>query len=194
MHIMIKNFIFIQILTFAGALPAVEVEGVNITEKISQPATKQILILNGTGIRTKFIFNIYVGALYLPNKSSDAKQIINSPEAKRISMHFLYDKVESKKMTEGWSDGFAEVLDEDEAALKALQPKIKQFNSYFPDIVKGDVVIIDFIPNTGASITINNNLKGTIAGDDFQKALLAIWFGDSPPNEELKDGMLGIVD
>ena len=192
MHIMIKNFIFILILTFTGPLFAVEVHGVEISEKISQPETKQILILNGTGIRTKFIFDIYIGALYLPSKSSDPQQIINSPEAKRISMHFLYDHIKKEKMTDGWSDAFAEVADE--TTLATLLDRIKQFNSYFPDIVEGDVVNIDFIPNTGASVTINNILQGTVAGDDFQKALLAIWFGDSPPNESLKDGMLGIVD
>ena len=192
MHTMTKNLAFILILVFSTPLLAVEVKGIHVKEKISQPSTKQTLILNGTGIRTKFIFDIYVGALYLPQKSSDAQQIINSPEAKRISMHFLYDKIEKQKMTDGWSDAFADNISETE--LANLKEQIKQFNSYFPDIVKGDVVVIDFIPNSGASITINTHLKGTIAGDDFQKALLAIWFGDSPPNEDLKEGMLGIVD
>ncbi len=192
MDIMIKNLAFIIILLTTTPLRAVEVNGINIDDKITQPATNQTLILNGTGLRTKFIFDIYIGALYLPTKTSDAKHVINGPEAKRISMNFLYDKVESKKMTDGWSDGFSEAVDD--ASFKALQPQIKQFNSYFPDIVKGDVVVIDFIPETGTSVTINNVEKGIVAGDDFQKALLAIWFGDSPPNEELKDGMLGITE
>lgn len=192
MHIMIKNPTFIILLLFSTPIFAIEVEGVSVDEKITQAATKQTLILNGTGVRTKFIFDIYVGALYLPKKSSDAQQIINSPEAKRISLHFLYDKVESKKMTDGWSDAFEEAVDE--SRLAALKDRINQFNSYFPDIIKGDVVILDFIPKSGVSVTINKVLKGTVAGDDFQKALLAIYLGESPPNEGLKEGMLGIVD
>ncbi len=192
MQNMIKNFTFMLVLAFAGPLLAVEVKGVNVTESISQPATKQTLILNGTGVRTKFIFDIYVGALYLPTKSSDPQHIINSPMPKRISMHFLYDEIEKKKMTDGWIDGFSDNIDD--ARLKTLQPQITQFNSYFPDIVKGDIVVIDFIPQTGTTVTINNELQGTITGDDFQKALLSIWFGDSPPNEDLKEGMLGTVD
>ncbi len=34
-------------------------------------------------------------------------------------------------------------------------------------------------------------VKGTIEGDDFAKALLAIWLGGDPPNPEIKAGMLG---
>jgi len=192
MHIMIKIPTFIIFLLFSAPIFAIEVEGVSVDEKITQAATKQTLILNGTGVRTKFIFDIYVGALYLPKKSSNAQQIINDSQAKRISLHFLYDKVESKKMTDGWSDAFAESVDE--ASLVALKDRINQFNSYFPDIIKGDVVVLDFIPNSGVSVTINKALKGTVAGDDFQKALLAVYLGDSPPNEGLKEGMLGIVD
>mgnify|MGYP000500045574 CR=1 FL=1 len=90
------------------------------------------------------------------------------------------------------SDAFADAVDESQ--LAALLDQIKQFNSYFPDIVEGDVVILDFVPNTGVSVTINKVLMGTVAGDNFQKALLAVYLGDSPPNDDLKDGMLGIVD
>jgi hypothetical protein len=34
-------------------------------------------------------------------------------------------------------------------------------------------------------------VKGTLAGDDFSRALLSIWLGASPPNPELKSGLLG---
>jgi len=190
MHTMIKSLAFSAILLFSSAINAIEVNGVSVDETITQSATKQTLILNGTGVRTKFIFDIYVGALYLTKKTSDAQKIINGPEAKRISLSFLYDKVESKKMTDGWSDAFADAVDE--PRLAKLLDRIKQFNSYFPDIVKGDVVILDFIPNSGVTVSINNTEKGTVPGADFQSALLVVYFGDSPPNEDLKDGMLGI--
>jgi len=180
------------LMTLSASLCAVEVKGIQIQDHVAQAGAKQSLVLNGTGIRTKFIFDIYVGALYLPKKSANAKQIINSSDAKRISMHFIYDKVEKKKMTDAWTEGFEDATDD--AAFKAMQPRINQFNGFFPDMVKGDTIIIDFIPNKGTQVTINKALKGTVAGDDFQKALLSMWLGDSPPNEELKDGMLGIVE
>jgi len=167
------------------------IKGINIAEQITQPQTGQTLKLNGAGIRSKFIFDIYVGALYLPAKSTDAKQIINSPVPKRVSMYFVYSKIEKKKMTEAWNEAFSDALDK--AAFKALKARIDQFNSYFPDIVKGDKVVIDFIPGQGVAISINGERKGVIAGNDFSQALLRIWLGDSPVDETLKDGMLGLA-
>ena len=38
---------------------------------------------------------------------------------------------------------------------------------------------------------VNGAVKGTIKGDDFAKAFLAIWLGGDPPNPEIKAGMLG---
>lgn len=193
MHTIIKSLIIFLCLGISGSLFAIEVKGVNIPDSatvIGPPDQK--LVLNGTGIRTKFVFNIYIGALYLPQKTKDAKKVINDPVFKRISMYFLYDEISKKKMTDGWTDGFKDNLDDD--TFKKLQPQIKQFNSFFPDIVKGNTVVIDFIPGKGSVVTINDRLQGTVAGEDFQKALLSIWFGKDPPNEALKKGMLNISD
>ena len=42
-----------------------------------------------------------------------------------------------------------------------------------------------------AQVDVNGAVKGTIKGDDFAKAFLAIWLGGDPPNPEIKAGMLG---
>ena len=72
---------------------AADVKGVKIADSITQPESGQTLVLNGTGMRTKFVFDIYVGALYLSEKSSDAKAILDSATPKRVAMHFLRDKI-----------------------------------------------------------------------------------------------------
>jgi chalcone isomerase-like protein len=38
---------------------------------------------------------------------------------------------------------------------------------------------------------VNGADKGSIEGQDFSRAFLAIWLGDAPPNPELKAGLLG---
>lgn len=171
---------------------AVEVKGIKIPDHVTLPGSKQSLILNGTGMRTKFIFDIYVGALYLTSKSSDPKHIINSSTPKRIAMYFVYSKIEKEKMVEGWNEAFSDTLDK--KSFDLLKTRIEKFNNLFPDIVKGDVVDIDFISNHGVDVSINNKRKGVISGAEFQRALLSIWLGDSPPNEDLKKGMLGIAE
>jgi hypothetical protein len=40
-------------------------------------------------------------------------------------------------------------------------------------------------------VTIAGQVKGTIPGAEFMRALWGIWLGAKPPSEALKDGMLG---
>jgi len=190
-HMRSKLFILILFAFMSHAAGAKEIKGINIAEQVTQPETGQALILNGAGIRSKFIFDIYIGALYLPAKSSDAKQIMNSPAPKRVSMYFVYSKIGKEKMAEAWNEAFSDALDK--AAFQALKARIDQFNRYFPDIVKGDKVVIDFVPGQGVAVSINGARKGVIAGNDFSQALLRIWLGHSPVDETLKDGMLGLA-
>jgi len=175
---------------------ALQIEDIEIPEQITQATSQQALALNGAGIRTKFIFNIYVGALYLSKSSKDAKQILTNAGSKRISMHFLYDKIEKEKMTNGWTDAFDDNLSG--AQFTALKPSIDTFNSAFAsDTVKGDVVIIDFIGGIDSketTVTINNIEKARISGTDFQRAVLSIWLGESPADEDLKQAMLGVSE
>ena len=43
----------------------------------------------------------------------------------------------------------------------------------------------------GLQVDVNGTVKGTIKGDDFANAFLSIWLGASPPNPDIKTGMLG---
>ena len=147
------------------------------------------LVLNGAGIRAKFIFDIYIGALYLEKQQTSNSAIYQLPGQKRIHMHFLYDEISKEKLTASWSEGFENNHSKEQ--LKTLQPRIDQFNALFSSVKKGDVIDLNFIPSTGTTVVINNSPKGTITGDDFFVALLKIWLGESPADSNLKQAMLG---
>jgi hypothetical protein len=159
---------------------------------VKVPGSDVELLLNGMGYRTKFVFKIYVAALYTETSvtTRDSVQSLKGP--KRIVMHMVYDEVEREKIIDGWNDGFVENNSDEQ--LKSLQARIDVFNSYFSDLKKGDVLLYDFIPGTGTRVTINGEEKGVIEGADFYAALLDIWLGDEPADDDLKDAMLGMAN
>ena len=55
---------------FAAGAQAAEVGGVKLDDKVSVGG--QELVLNGAGIRTRAIFKVYVGSLYVPAKAHHA--------------------------------------------------------------------------------------------------------------------------
>lgn len=171
------------------SLHAQTVANVDVPDTISLSEQSKKLSLNGAGIRSKFVFDIYVGALYLESKHNNANDIYNANGQKRISMHFLYDEVSKEKLVSGWNDGFNNNHTNDE--LVKLKSRITQFNELFITVKKGDVININFIPGTGTSVVINDKKMGLVKSDDFFVALLKIWLGDEPADSDLKEGMLG---
>ncbi len=191
-----KSKLLLILLTLSAfyslSLQAKEIAGINIPDStsISDQSTK--LILNGAGIRTKFIFDIYIGSLYLEKKAHTAKEIYQLAGEKQISMHFLYKEVSKEKLTNGWTEGFENNLSEEQ--FKKIQPRLKQFNALFTTMKKGDVINMNLIPTTGTQVVINSKIMGVIEGDDFFTSLLKIWLGKEPADSDLKNAMLGSID
>lgn len=187
MNTHLKVIVSLFAILISPVLNAREISGVNLPDQINLAG--QALHLNGAGIRTKFVFDIYIGALYLPQKTKDIQQALTMPGPKRVLMHFLYDEVEKEKLTDGWNTGFENNLsDKDFAALKS---RLQDFNNLFVTAGNGDQIILDYLPDAGTRVIINKQLKGAVPGEDFNRALLKVWLGEEPADEDLKAAMLG---
>lgn len=185
-------FVLLTAVLFSAVTEARQLGDVTLPDKVTLDGSDVELQLNGAGYRTKFVFKVYIGALYTESRvaSRDEAQALKGP--KRILMHMVHDEVDRKKITDGWNDGFEENNTDEQ--LEKLQARIDTFNSFFPDLKKGDVLLYDFIPATGTRVTINGEEKGIIDGADFYAALLDIWLGDEPADDDLKEAMLGEED
>jgi len=147
----------------------------------------QPLVLNGMGLRTKFFFKIYVGALYLPQKATITEAVMAESGPDRILMHMIYD-VSKEQFADAWNDGFHA---NNPGMTGGLQSDLAQFLAYFGSSKKGDVITMDYIPGKGTQISWNGAFRGNIPGEDFHKALLNVFLGPKPPTKALKKGLLG---
>jgi len=166
---------------------ALEIAGVSVPQTVTVENNQ--LVLNGAGIRKKFFFKIYVGALYLTARQSKVEAILADPGPKSIVMTFLYKEVETEKLVDGWNEGFANNSSAKE--VRELKARISRFNSMFVTVHRGDEIRLDYLPDKGTQVTINNSVKGIVEGEDFSRALLKIWLGPEPADSNLKDAMLG---
>jgi hypothetical protein len=183
----------IALLLLALTLPAfaaLEVAGVKFDDKAKVGAGDTVI--NGAGMRKRAFFKVYAIGLYLPQKVASAADAINAKGAKRIAIVTLRDLT-----AEQFVDALIEALknNHDEAALKTLQPKIDQFRSTMLAIGNApekSVVNLDWLPDSGTRLTFTGATKGAdISGEDFYRALLRIWLGDKPAQDDLKEHLLG---
>lgn len=186
-----RTLVFLLIGLSAISAWAAEVGGVKVEEKSRFAEAGPELLLNGAGIRTKVFFKVYVGALYLTEKKTDAKAVLADAGPKRVAMHMLRD-LSAQDLVAALNDGLN--ANHTEAELAPLAARIKEFTAIMTadkDIRTGGVILLDYIPGTGTRMTVNGAVKGTIPGDDFYRALLKIWLGDKPVDAGLKKAMLG---
>ncbi len=162
-----------------------ELAGVTLPDTVEVAGTQ--LVLNGAGLREFLWIDIYVGGLYLPAKTADAKAAINPDVPKRITMDFLYKRVSADKMVEVFRDGRAL-----QSGIEDLAPQYAELERIMAhDAVAGDKIIIDYVPGKGTTITTNGQLRATLESVKFMRSLWSIFLGDPPVNETLKKGLLG---
>lgn len=182
-----KRVWLVLLLIIPISAPAAEVEGVRLPDSVSLQG--ETLHLNGAGVRTKFFFDIYVGALYRQRASRHAAAVLASPASTVVSMDILYKMVDGEKLRHGWQEGFRK--NQTAAAMRTLRKRLDRFNELFRDARRGDRYRFDFRRDGSTLIRFNGEQVGVIAGEDFQRALLAVWLGDKPADEDLKHAMLG---
>lgn len=189
---MLVRLLFLCFILYPVSVFALEIEGVELPKQVTLLDPGNRINLNGAGIRSKFVYNIYVGALYLKKKSSKVDTILKMPGQKRIAMHFLYDEVPKEKLVKGWIDGFKN--NNNAEVYKTLQERLNKFNKMFITMKKGDFIYLDYLPGIGTEVHVNDDVKGMIPGEDFYQALLKVWLGQNPADASLKQGMLGLQD
>ena len=182
----VKKSLLVVLLLVPFVALAKEVADLEIPDQVDVGGTP--LVLNGAGVRSKFFIKVYVGALYLAHRSKSVPEIIEMPGPKRVAMHFLHDEVSREKIIGAWNDGFENNQTEEE--LGKLKARMEQFNALFETAHHGDLITIDFVPEQGTLVAINGRQKGAIEGADFYRALLLIWLGGDPADEDLKEGMV----
>lgn len=186
-----KNLIVATLAALSlNAAHAVEVAGVKFDDQTK--VGNADVVANGAGLRKKAFFKVYAMALYLPEKQGDAGAALAAKGAKRISISLLRD-LSAQQFVDALQEGMTH--NHSEAEMAALKERMKQLSDALLAIGEaksGTAVQLDWLPESGTRLTVNGQVRGKdIAGDDFYKALLKIWLGGKPVQDDLKQALLG---
>lgn len=177
-------------IALCGPALAIEAGDVRFDDRIVIGGAE--LVANGAGVRSKFIFDVYAMALYLPAKAGSLDAALANKGSRRIAIQLLRD-VSASDFLDGLRKGMQANLGE--AELAALKGPIQQFAENIGgigEVKKNTVVGIDFLPGTGTRVLVGGKAQGKdIAGEAFYDALLKIWLGNKPVQNDLKAKLLG---
>lgn len=154
-----KKFFLILILAVSVALPnamsaqTVTVAGAKIPAKLGFSET--VRVLNGAGVRQKYFVRVYVGALYLKEKSKDPQAIINADKPMSVRLHIISSMLTNEVMANYIREGFSRSLG---GKTEPIEEEINLICDVFmsePTKV-GDVYDIHYTPGVGISASKNS--------------------------------------
>ncbi len=116
---------------------------------------------------------------------------IKQPGPKRVQIHMLRD-VSADTFNEALVDGIR--ANHSEAQVQALEPRVKRLAAIIGEVKeakKGMSIALDWT-GTATQVLIDGKAAGApIEGEDFYRALLGIWLGDKPVQDDLKQRAAG---
>ena len=164
---------------------AAEVHGVRLDDQTSVAGSE--VALRGAGLRTRLFFQVYVIGLYVSNLKADP---VEQPGPKRVQIHMLRD-VDAATFTEALAEGIK--ANAPEAEVKVLEPRVKQLSAIMAEVKeakKGMRIALDWTGKHTQVLIDGKPAGAPIEGEDFYRALLRIWLGERPVQDDLKKALL----
>lgn len=173
-----------------AAVAATQLAGVTYPPQVT--VAGQPLVLNGAGIRYRFVVQVYTAGLYLSAPATTAEQALAAPGARRLHIVMLREidaNTLGKLFTRGMEDNSTRAQ-----FAKAIPGTLRlaELFAVKKRLAAGENFSIDWLPGRGTQILINGEPQGEpIAEPEFQAALMRIWLGPKPADETLKRQLLG---
>lgn len=181
---MVSRIVFMMCLSTAAW--AAEVGGVKIEDKTRVANTE--VVLTGAGVRKRVFFDVYAIGLYVRDPKGDP---IAQSGPKRVHIHMLRD-VGADQFTEALAEGIRN--NHPEAEFKSLEPRVKELSAIMAELKeakKGMTLSLDWDGKQTQVVVDGKPAGRPITGEDFYRALLRIWLGDKPVQDDLKKALLG---
>ena len=168
---------------------ATQVQGVSYAPTLQLQG--KALQLNGAGTRYKAVFKVYTAGLYLEKPAHSLQDIAALPGPKRISVTMLRD-IDSSELGKLFARGMEDNMER--AAFSRLVPGVMRMSDIFTQhkkLLTGETFTVDWIPGQGTVVTVKGQPQGEAFKEpEFFNALLGIWLGPKPADQQLKKALL----
>jgi len=189
METLMTRMLAAMLASFVLAANGAEIAGVKLDDRARVQGSE--LVLNGAGLRKRIIFDVYVIGLYLPDKKADASAVLALAGNKRVAIRMLRD-VGADQFSSALTDGVR--ANHSDAEFRNLEPRLQELGATMAGLkeaTKGMAITLDFAASQTQLVVDGKPVGRPIAGDDFYRALLRIWLGEKPVQDDLKKALLG---
>ncbi len=165
------------------------VDSIHAVEMTIKLSNGQILQLNGMGEAKQLGATVYIGGLYLTERTRDKSIIGENSTSHRMSFHFNH-RISSRAWKRLWLDYIS--INTPAEILQPHAKEVQTFLAFFQGALKvGDRLVIDFLPELGTLVSLNGVPIGVIKQQGFYQLLLNTWIGPRPLNQDFQLAIFG---
>lgn len=190
----VSNFSFKAVLAgmfFAASASQAAVDVAGVKYEDSMAVGGKQLVLNGAGVRNKFVVKVYTAGLYLEAPQSTVEGVMKSEGPKRVRLVMMMN-ISTDDLGSAFMAAISKnVSDTDKAKIVTQISKYGELFGLTDNLKKGDTIDTDWVPGVGNQIYLNGKKVGPVIPDLlFYNSLLRIWLGDKPVDPALKPLLL----
>jgi hypothetical protein len=177
-------------LSAAAQAQTVELAGVRYPPGMTVAGSP--LVLNGAGIRYKFVIKVYTAGLYLGAKASTPEAVLAAPGPKRMHVVMLRD-IDANELGRLFTRGMQDNATKEDF-VKSIPGTLRMADIFSAKkkLVAGESFSVDWVPGIGTTVLVNGKAQGDpVKEPEFFAGLLRIWLGPSPADRTLKEALLG---
>lgn len=178
-----KIFLTLAMVILPFKVQATEINGVKFNPTYQDSTVT--MNLKGTGLKTMLFFKAFVAGFYT-NADKCAYDV--AEVSKRIEVEYFVS-IPSRKLNAYTVERMKDNITPDE--FLRINEQVKIMEKLFVDLKSGDRFSLTYIPGEGTQFAHNGNITGTIKGNEFAKALFAVWVGEKPFDRQLKNQICG---
>lgn len=135
------------------------------------------------------LFKVYEAALYLGSGFTDSPPLEDIP--KQLVLEYNVG-IEDHKFAKSGDSILRDLLTP--AEWDSLEDRVRQLNSAYKSVSKGDRYSLSYAPGKGTTLAWNEQPLVTIPGADFAAAYFSIWLGDHPQKDSLRSQLYDYLE
>jgi hypothetical protein len=182
---MMMRALVTTLILLAAALPVAAREMAGVRAPDQETVAKKSIVLNGLGVRSKFVWKLYLAALYLESPVRGADAILASEQVKRLEITMLRDLTKSQ-VTGAFKDAAAR-----SNASKSAREQIDTLFSGLGALKSGEQIVITYVPGQGTSVSGRYGGGVVLPGKELADDIFSIWIGSNPIDQGLKKALIG---
>jgi len=139
--------------------------------------------------RWKWVVKVYAAAFYLPagvDRFDPADDV-----ARRLEFNYLVG-IQGRDFGPAADKLLARNFPEE--SLAPIRERIERLHAAYVDVKPGDRYALSYLPGQGTELTLNGRRLALVEGADFARAYFAIWLGERPLDDGMRDRLLARND